>query len=145
MRLHLGWVERWPSSIKLLLPMLVSGFMWALCSPGLVRLGIIPAPVSRGHLWEQAALLGLTSFLSWKFLLLALCVLYLVNNYVYTGESSFWRFVNTTGSNLLGPLRRFPLRIGKVDFSPLLVIGLVLAAAHFAAEGLSRLFQCLPL
>jgi uncharacterized protein YggT (Ycf19 family) len=74
-----------------------------------------------------------------------ICVLYLVNSYVYLGNSYFWTFINLTGSNLLRPFRALPLRVGKVDLAPLLLIVLVLALSHWAALWLPAIFQRLPL
>jgi uncharacterized protein YggT (Ycf19 family) len=140
-RLHLGWVERWPTAVKLLLPTAVTAAFWGFGSPALVRLGIVPAPVSAPHLWLQALFLGVTSILIWKILVLVLCLLYFINSYVYLGEAHFWRFVNTTGANLLRPLRRLPVCIGKVDLSPVLGIGLVIVVAQCSAKWLPGLFQ----
>jgi uncharacterized protein YggT (Ycf19 family) len=143
-RLHLGTVERWPSTLKLLLPMILVALLWGLASPVLVELGVAPNPSSAWHRWQQALLLGITSLLLWKFLLLGLCSLYLINCYVYLGRSSFWSFVQTTGSNLLWPLRRFPICVGKLDLSPLVAIALVLLLANWVADWLPRVYQQLP-
>jgi uncharacterized protein YggT (Ycf19 family) len=144
-RLHLGRVERCPVAVKLLLPVVVSTLIWGLASPGLVRLGILPRPVSAVHLWEQAALIGVTSLLWWKLLILVICLLYLLNSYVYVGSSYFWTYVNTTGSNLLAPLRRLPVRVRKVDLSPVIAIVLVLAITRWASLWLPWLFGHLPI
>jgi len=143
-RLHLGWVERFPAVIKLLLPLTLAALCWGLGNPLLVTLGILPPPSSKGHLWEQAVVLGLSSILAWKLLVLGLCLLYLINSYIYFGDSLFWRFIHITGANLLHPLRRLPLNIGKVDLTPLLVVVLVLVLAHWVGLWLPRLYQRLP-
>ena len=108
-RLQLGWIERSPPVLKLLTPVLVTSVLWGLASPGLVNLGILPAPLSSAHLWEQALLLGFYSLLSWKFLSSPICLLYMLNSYVYLGRSAFWDYVNLTGANLLRPLRHIPM------------------------------------
>jgi uncharacterized protein YggT (Ycf19 family) len=143
-RMHLGSVDRWPVALKLLLPMIIATLLWGLASPGLVQLGVAPNPLSAWHRWQQALLLGLTSLLLWKFLLLGLCFLFLLNSYVHLGKSSFWSFIQATGSNLLGPLRRFPLCIGKMDFSPVAGIAMVLFLAHWGGDMLPLLYQRLP-
>lgn len=143
-RVHLGWVENWPPAVKLFLPMIVVGLLWGFGSPALVRMGIVPAPVSPTHVWQQALVLGATSFLVWKVLLIALCVLYMLNSYVYMGKSHFWAYVNITGLNLLTPLRRWPLRVGKFDLSPVLAILFVLFAAPWAGFFLRNVFLRLP-
>jgi uncharacterized protein YggT (Ycf19 family) len=144
-RFHLGPVERWPAWLKFLLPLLITSIAWGFGNPALVSLRIVPPPISKSHLWQQAVLLGVASYLMWKLLLLALCVLYLINSYVYLGKSYFWNFVNLTGANLLRPLRPIPLRVGKLDFAPVLVFALVLLLSRSAELWLPRLFQSLPL
>jgi uncharacterized protein YggT (Ycf19 family) len=144
-RLHLGWIERWPTWLKVLLPMLCTALVWGVSNRALVAMGIVPEPVSLWHVWQQALLVGITSFLVWKFLVLAMCVLFLVNSYVYLGRSHVWKFVHMTGANLLWPLRRFPIRVGKLDFSPVVGIALVLFVGDLAAHWLPRAFQNLPL
>lgn len=143
-RLHLGMVEHWNVWAKLLLPFLCSTLAWGLGSTGLLHLGIVPASSSPLHTWQQAAFLGVCSYLVWKLPLLLLCFLYLVNSYVYLGASPFWQYINATGANLLKPLRSLPVCIGKVDFSPVLAILLLVAIGYGAGHWLFRLFQRLP-
>jgi uncharacterized protein YggT (Ycf19 family) len=144
-RLHLGWVERWPAPLRFFLPMILTVALWPLASHGLVNLGIVPAPASTLHVWEQAVLLGVSSLLIWKVLLMLICILYLVNSYVYLGRSQVWAFINMTGANLLRKLRRFPVCVGKIDLSPLLALVLVLVVTHWADRWLPQLFERLPL
>lgn len=144
-RLHLGWLERCPASIKLVLPMISAVLVWCLLSHGLVRLGIIPSPVSRSHLWQQAAILGLASVLVWKILLLVLLLLYVLNSYVYLGNSAFLNFVSTTARNSLGVLAWLPLRAGRIDLTPAAGIAFVMLAAWSGAYWLPKLYQKLPL
>lgn len=144
-QLQLGVVERWPIPVKLLLPAAGATLAWGFVSPGLVSLGILPIPKSTIQLWEQALLLGVTSVVVWKFLLLGICLLYLMNSYVYLGSSAFWPYINSTGANLLQPLRRFPICFGKVDLSPAVGIVLVLLITRWASRWLPWLFQRLPL
>ena len=144
-RVHLGRVERWPWPVKLLLPLLVSMLCWHLLSLLLSRIGIIPHAFSRTHRLEQALVIGLSSYLSWRYLIGALLALHLVGSYVYLGDQPFWSFVGMTGRNLLRPLDWVPLRLGKVDFAPLVGIALVFFFAEFAERGLTELYQHLPL
>jgi len=144
-RSHLGRVGRWPLAAKLLLPALSGTLLWALTLPGLVRMGIMSRPDSLAHFWEQALVLGLNSYLSWRLLITVVLALYLVNSYVYLGYSTFWGFINVTARNLLWPLSRWKLSWGKIDFIPLVGIGLVSLLAELAAYGLEALFGRLPL
>jgi uncharacterized protein YggT (Ycf19 family) len=144
-RLHLGRVDRWPWPVKSLLPLLISVLLWYLLSLFLARLNIILPASSRTHRLEQALVVGLGSYLSWKYLIGGLLALHLVGSYVYLGGQPLWSFVALTGRNLLAPLRWVPLRIGKVDFAPLIAIALVFFAAELARRGLTALYERLPL
>ena len=53
----------------------------------------------------------------WKYFIVGILLLHLLNSYVYFGNHPFWNFVNATARNLLYPLRWLPLRVGKVDFA----------------------------
>ena len=144
-RLHLGWLERCPVYVRVLLPMIVSVLLWSGSSPGLVQLGIIPSPLSKAHLWEQAAVLGMTSYLSWEFLLLAILGAHVITGYVYFGSFPFMNFISLTARNLAQILDWLPLRLGKVDLSPLVGAALALAIGEAGSRWLPKLFQRLPL
>jgi uncharacterized protein YggT (Ycf19 family) len=143
-RLQLGRVDRWPWPVKALLPLLITLLLWYLLSLLFSRLSLIP-PISSNTLrLEQAIVIGLGSYLSWKYLIGGLLALYLVGSYVYLGNQPLWNFVAMTGGNLLIPLRRVPLRLGKVDFAPLVGIAVVFLAAELAERGLNLLYNNLP-
>ncbi len=144
-RLHLGWIERWPWPIKLLLPLLVVALLWYGLNPLLTRWEIIPSAASAAHRLEQAGAIGLGVYLAWKYLITGLLLLYLLNSYVYLGNHAFWNFLTVTGRNMLAPFRVLPLRLGKIDFAPLLAIAFVLLASRFAERGLTILYRRLPL
>jgi uncharacterized protein YggT (Ycf19 family) len=143
-RLQLGRVDRWPWPVKALLPLLITLLLWYLLSLLFSRLSLIPPASSNTHRLEQAIVIGLGSYLSWKYLIGGLLALYLVGSYVYLGNQPLWNFVAMTGGNLLIPLRRAPLRLGKVDFAPLVGIALVFLVAEFAERGLQTLYERLP-
>ena len=144
-RLYLGRVDRWPWPLKALLPLLVSLLLWYLLSLVLSRLSIIPPAASRTHRLEQAIVIGLGSYLSWRYLIGGLLALHLVSSYIYLGDQPLWSFVASTGRNLLVPLRWLPLRLGKLDFAPLVGIALVFLTAEFAQRSLTALYERLPL
>ena len=144
LRLHLGGLERCPAAVKLLLPMTSAFLAWCVLSPLCVRLGIIPSPVSRAHLGQQAAVLCVASLLCWKYLLLAIFLLHLLNSYVYLGNTAVLGFATTTARNLLRCAGWLPLQIGRLDFAPLAGTALVLIAAEFGADWLPRIYQQLP-
>jgi uncharacterized protein YggT (Ycf19 family) len=138
-RAWLGGLERWPAIFKLLLPLALSAVGWWLLSFILVRLDMVP-PNAAGPIFEQGAIIGLGGYLTLKFLIVALLLLYVLNSYVYLGEFALWEFITATARRLLRPLQWLPLRMGKVDLVPLIFIALVLVASEFAQRGLSRLY-----
>ena len=86
---------------------------------------------------EEALVIGLGSYLVWKFLIGALLALHLLNSYIYFGKNPFWNYVNATAQTLLSPLEKIPLRAGKVDFAPVVGIALVFFIAELAARVLA--------
>ena len=117
-RLHLGRLERWPIGVKLLLPLVATMALWCALNPLLLWIDMVPK-VSAWHLLAQGAVLGLAVYFTLKFLVMGFLALYVLNSYVYLGDFAFLDFVNTTSRGLLRPLRRMPLRIGRVDLAPL--------------------------
>ena len=143
-RLQLGTVARWPWPIRLVLPWLGVAVAWLALYPLLTRLELITPAVSAAHRLEQATIIGLGAYLTWKYLIGALLILCLLATYVYLGSSPIWAFVLMTGGNLLLPLRRLPLRVGKVDMAPLVAILFVFLTAELAERGLTALYSRLP-
>ena len=87
----------------------------------------------------QGAVIGLAVYLALKFLVVGFLGLYLLNSYVYLGDFPFLTFVNATARGLLRPLRRLPLRIGRVDLAPLAGMALAVLAAEWGRRGLDQL------
>jgi hypothetical protein len=139
-RLHFKWLERWPKAIKLLLPFLLGALGWLLLHPLLAWVAIVPKVKLTAQLLQQSALIGAAAYLAWKYLIVGILLLHLLNSYVYLGNHFFWNFVNATARNLLFPLRWLPLRLGKMDFVPVIGIALV----FFVCETVSRLPAWLP-
>jgi uncharacterized protein YggT (Ycf19 family) len=144
-RTQLGIFDVMPWPLKLMMPLALSVALWCLISPLLSNRQIIPEVASNTHRLEQSLVIGLGAYLPLKFLIAGLLCLYLLNSYVYLGDLPFWSFINHTGGQLLRPLRMLPLRIGKLDFAPLVVLALVFLAASFAARELTNLYSRLPL
>ncbi len=67
-----------------------------------------------------------------------------MNSYIYFGKNPFWKYVNVIAQNFLSPLKKIPLRAGKVDFAPVVAIGLVFLLAEFAGRFLNFLYVRLP-
>ena len=120
---QLGQLARWPLSVQLLVPVFVIAGLWMAFHPLLVYIGVMPHARSNGILFAQGCMISLMLYWTVKYLLVALLAVHLIITYVYLGANPVWEFINTTSKNLLSPLRF--LRIGRVDFAPILAIILV--------------------
>jgi uncharacterized protein YggT (Ycf19 family) len=139
-RMPLGALDRWPRWAKFLLPLVATAAFWWLASWLLASLQIIPEPVSPAHRIEESLVIALGSYLVWKYLMGALLALHLLNSYIYFGKHPFWIYVHAGAQTLLSPLRAVPLRVGKVDFAPIVGIALVFLLAELAGRGLVLLY-----
>lgn len=144
-RIPLGRVDGWARWQKLVLPFVSTAILWLLSSWALTAMQISPVPVSLAHRLEQSAVIGLGSYLVWQFPAVAVLGLHLLNSYIYFGKHPFWNYVSATAQLLLSPLKTIPLRLGKMDFAPVVGMGLGFLAAAFAGRGLLWLYARLPL
>jgi uncharacterized protein YggT (Ycf19 family) len=144
-RMQLGGMDRWLRGAKIILPFAATALLWWLASWVFGWLQINPPPVSAAHRIEQSLVIGLGSYLVWKFLIGALLALHLLNSYIYFGRHPLWNYVNATAQTVLTPLEKIPLRVGKVDFAPVVGIALTFLLAEFAGRGLVLLYAKLPL
>lgn len=135
-KIPLGWADDWPAIIKILLPFVIMTAAWWLASWLFVWLQIMPPPASEGHRIAESLVVGLGSYLLWKFPAVILLLLYLLNSYIYFGRHPFWNYVRETAQKILSPLKPLPLRAGKVDFTPVLAVVLIFLAAGLATHGL---------
>lgn len=143
-RAQLGWLARLPAPVLLLLPLVVCTLAWAGLSPLLSWLEMLPAGRPPAHSWAQGALLGLGSYLVWRWALVGLFAAHLLNAHVYLGDHAIWDYLTRVANTVLAPLRF--LRLPKFDFAPVLGILAVVGFAEFAAKPLVRLlYQRLPL
>jgi uncharacterized protein YggT (Ycf19 family) len=131
-KIPLGRVDDWPRWAKIILPFFATALCWWLASWVFGWLQIQP-PVSPATRFGQSIIIAAGSYLLWKFPLGGLLVLHLVNSYIYFGKHPFWKYVNVTAQKILWPLEKIPLRLGKVDFAP--VVGV--AVIFLVAEGIS--------
>lgn len=139
----LGRVDGWPRWVKAFLPFFVTAIFWWLTSWLLIQMHILTLLPAATRI-QQACVLGISAYLLWQYPLGAILGLYLLNSYIYFGKHPFWSYVGATAQTILHPLRKIPLRIGKVDFAPLAGIALIFLAAHFAGRGLNLLYNRLP-
>lgn len=135
LRALLGPIEAGPVALKILLPVLVLSPLWWLASWPLTSLELMPEPTSAIRRVQQALLVGAGSYLTWKYLIAGVLLLYFVSNYVYFGRHPFWQHLNEIGRRLLSPLRWLPLRLGRLDFTPLFGIVLVFLLAQAVEHG----------
>lgn len=143
-KIPLGRVDDWPAWAKALLPLAGGMAFWLSLCWLLSWIQICPPTISVAQRVEQALVIGLDSYLVWKFPLGALLLLYLVSSYVYFGKHPFWNYVAATAQELLQPLKKIPLRAGRVDFAPVVALALVFFAAEFIGRGLVLLYARLP-
>jgi uncharacterized protein YggT (Ycf19 family) len=134
LRLHLGPIARWPRLLQLLLPPLLIVAAWAALHPLLVHWGIMNPLQSSAHLVEQGLLIGVALGLTLQYLLPVFLLLHLVSSYVFLGKSVAWDFVGATARNLLVPIRWLPLRLGRLDFAPLVGVILMLLLLHWLPD-----------
>ena len=143
-RMQLGRIDGWSRGVKFLLPLMVMAMFWWLATWLLAWLQIIPQPVSATHRIEAALIVGLNSYLIWKYVIGVLLALHLLNSYIYFGKHPFWSYVNAEARILLSPLRSVPLQAGKADFAPVVGLALVFLVAELAGRGLFFLYGRLP-
>jgi uncharacterized protein YggT (Ycf19 family) len=136
----LGRVDGWPRWAKAILPFFATAISWWLLSWLLARLEIL-TPITLAGRFQQSLILGISSYLLWKFPLGAILLLYLVNSYIYFGKHPFWKYIAVTAQTLL---REISLPIGKVDFAPVLALAVLFFAAEAVARGLNALYAHVP-
>jgi uncharacterized protein YggT (Ycf19 family) len=142
-RLQLGGIDDWPAGVKLAMPFVVTAVGWWAISWALVGMQIIPQPVSPAARIEEALIIAVQNYLIWKYPVAALLALHLLNNYIYFGRHPIWNYADVTANTLLRPfkvLKWLPLRIGKLDLTPVVGIAAVFFAAEFAARALRHLW-----
>jgi len=136
-RLQLGRVDGWPKWLRLSLPFGVGALAWWALSWLLARRGIVPPALSGAHRVAQAALVGLDSYLVWKYLIGGVLLLHLLDSYIYFGRHPFWTSLHALAKKMVRPLEILPMRVSKVDFAPLVGILLVFLFAHFVQNGMN--------
>jgi hypothetical protein len=120
---QLGILYRIPWWIKPLLPSFVAAVSWMALTILLVDLDLLPVTQSARALRGQAGAFALAAVLSWKWLLIVIFLVHLMNLYVYLGTHPIWPYLSETARKLLLPLSF--LRVGKFDLSPVVGIAVV--------------------
>ena len=140
-RMQLGRIDGWSNGVKWFLPLVVTAVCWWLASWILQKMGIIPRPVSEIWRLGESLIIASQSYLIWKFPIAALLMLHLLNSYIYFGRHPIWKYIDATSQTLLRPLEKIPLRLGKVDFAPIIGIALIFFVAEFAGRGIGLLYR----
>lgn len=136
--LQLGGAGRWPVAAQLLAPVFVVTGLWVILHPVLLSAGVMNHVRSFGVLAAQGAVIGVALFFSLKLLLPIVLFVHLIVSYVYLGNNPLWEFASITSRNLLSPLNRLPLRLGKVDVAPIVGIVLILLLLELIPDVATR-------
>jgi uncharacterized protein YggT (Ycf19 family) len=144
-RAQLGKLGLLPAVLKLLLPWFSVLALWCVLNKPLVALGMLPATKSFAHLLEQGAIIGLGVYLAWKYLIVGILLFHLLNSYIYFGVWPFWTFIDNSARRILKLISWIPLRVGKIDLAPLVVMALVIFGAEYGSRGLVWIYQRLPI
>jgi uncharacterized protein YggT (Ycf19 family) len=139
-QVQLGRVARWPVLVQLIAPLIIIAALWILWHGPLVHIGVTSHVRSMPVLLGQGLIIALAAYFSLKYLALAFLAVYVVVNYVYLGNNPLWDFITTTSKNLLSPLNRLPLRIGRVNLAPLLGIALLLIVFYWPVPAWVRYY-----
>jgi uncharacterized protein YggT (Ycf19 family) len=129
LRLHLGRIESWPRGVKLLLPLIATTPVWWLASWPLTHWDILPGATTLLQRTQQSFLVGVGSYLAWKHLIVGVLGLYFVSSYIFFGKQPFWQHLDLVARQLMVPLRLLPLRLGKIDLTPL--VGSMMTVSGF--------------
>lgn len=139
-RLQLGWIERLPWLVRLLLPSIIAALAWAAALPLLAAIDLLPSVPGSEAIWGESLAFGLAATLTWKWVIGLILLLHLVNVYVYLGTHPVWPYISQTARKLLTPVSF--LALGKLDFGPIVGIAAVLALGEFIVQPVViRLFQ----
>lgn len=140
LKLYLGRLAHWPTAVQLIVPFVAGAVLWIGLEPVLVKLGITLPAHSVLQLLNRAALVGVGSYVTLRWLIAFLLLVHLVDTYVYMGKTSALEFGVATAANLLRPLRKIRLRIGKIDLADLIGIALVFLIGEAVLWVLPRLY-----
>jgi hypothetical protein len=133
-KIPLGRMDGWPRWAKIILPFIVTVLAWCLLTWLLGWLRISP-PFTMTLRVEQSLVMALNLYLVWQFPAGALLVLHLLNSYIYFGSHPFWNYVNAAAQTMVRPMGWIPLRVGRVDFAPLVGVTLFFLFAQLLANG----------
>ena len=138
-KIPLGRVSDWPGWLKIILPFVGTALSWWLASWVFEKLPP-QLPTSPAQKFQGAMVIGLSSYLVWKIPACGILALHLVSSYIYFGRHPVWNYITVTAQTLLRPFKSIPLRIGKVDFAPVLAMAAFFFIFEAAERGLAWLY-----
>ena len=131
LRSQFGWIGGLPSTALWIAALLLAILLHIIEAEWMVYIGV---RTESSHYYKLLPLLVILDFRIAIYLSMGIITLYILNSYVYFGEKNLWNNVNDCGKQLLSPIRRIPLVVGKVDLAPILVMavayGLSFALRH---------------
>ena len=136
-RLHMGWLEQMPLVIRILSPLVITVAAWTGLRPLLIYLGLTPI-VPLSQTLEQGTIIALNAYFVWGYYIFVILGLHILNSYIYFGTAPLWNYISQTGRRLLFPLEWLPLKIGRLDFTPLIVMICLFLAMKGANWGLQK-------
>lgn len=139
-KLYLGRITLLPAVVQVLVPFIVSVGLWLTVEPVLGELGITSPVRSGGQLLVHAMLVSVSGYLTLRWIIAFLLLVYLVDTYVYMGKRPALDFGISIGGRLLRPLRKLPVRFRKVDLAPAVGIAIVYMIGEAILAQLPRLY-----
>ena len=135
---HLGIISALPIGLRIILPAVTAFLFWLVLSYYFTYLRILPEPRSWQHWVGQGAVMAMAVHHLCTPLILAVMLLHVVNSYVYLGNYAFLAYINSAAQTLLKLIRWLPLRLGKIDFAPLVFCAIVLGIDIALRRGLGE-------
>tara|TARA_B100001123_G_scaffold132559_1_gene153762 strand:+ start:1931 stop:2749 length:819 start_codon:yes stop_codon:yes gene_type:complete len=83
---------------------------------------LIGVRVENTQNYHHLPLLVMLDFRAATYLTMVIVSLYILNSFIYFGEKKFWKKVDDCGKQLLAPIRKIPLMVGKLDLAPFVVM-----------------------
>ena len=119
---------RWPLGVVLLIPSLSAAALWAALAPSFASRGMLPALHGVAGLGTQALLIGVSVWMPSRWLSAGLLLVRFVHDYVYLGDHPLWGWIRLGTGPLIRLFAILPLRLGRVDFTPIVTAAAVVAA-----------------
>jgi uncharacterized protein YggT (Ycf19 family) len=142
--LALGPIAHIPAGVQLMLPLLGGTLGWIPLTLWLTRIELLPgSPLWPNHVLE-GLLVGAGFCLVWKYVVAVILALHLIHRYVHLGRQPVWDYADRLARTILRPLARIRLRLGKVDFIPLVAMAATFLLADRLEWFLGWLYAQLP-